>query len=71
MLGDGQTESRAAGFARARRIHAVEAFKDALERGGRNADALIDHTDGDLAALMPYADRHGGVHRGIVDGILH
>ncbi len=39
--GDGQAETRAAGFARARLIDAVEALEDAAAVGLRDADAVV------------------------------
>ena len=41
VLGDRQSQAGAARFARARRIHAVEALENALLVGKRNSDAGI------------------------------
>ena len=71
MLGDGQAESRTAGLARTGRVDPVESLENAVQRFGGDADALIDHANGDFAIALPHADRHSGVFGRVMDGVLY
>src|SRR4051794_15832223 len=69
MADDGEAEARAAGGAGAGDVDAVEAFEDAWELIGRNADAAVfDVNDDFVAASLPRdADFAGVLH--VCDGI--
>ena len=71
MFGDGQTQSCTPCFAGARGIDTVESLENTVQRRFRNADALIDDTNCDLAIATADTDRDGSVVRRIVDGVLH
>src|SRR5260370_42538889 len=45
MLGDCQAEASAAGFARAGRVHSIEALEDARLVGSGNADASVGNSE--------------------------
>src|SRR5205814_6529497 len=53
MLDDGETKTRAGGFAAARRIDAVEALRDTRQMLSRDAGTMIGDRQRDPAAAAP------------------
>src|SRR5216684_4686003 len=74
VLGNGQTEARAACLAGARGVHAIEALEDARLIGGGDADAGIGDGEDDFSVARFGTDRNltarERVLRGIVEQIL-
>ena len=52
-------------------IDTVESLENTIQRGFRNANALIDDTNRNLVIATADADCDGGVFRRIVDGVFH
>src|SRR5450759_2081305 len=72
VLDDGEAESRAALFARARLIDAIEALKDSFEGFRRDARAVILYEDFHLAAVLSTsANGHRAIGAAIFDGVIN
>src|ERR1039457_6460650 len=72
VLDDGEAESRAALFARARLIHAVEALKDSFEGFRRYARAVIPDKDFHLAAVLgASANGHRAIGAPVFEGVIN
>ena len=70
VLGDGEAEAGAAGFAGAGGVHAIEAFEDAFLIRQRNADAGVGDGDDGFARAGGGADVDVPAWRRVLDGVV-
>ncbi len=70
VLGDGEAEAGAAGFAGACGVHAVEAFEDAFGIGEGDADAGVGDGDDGFARAGGGADGDVTARGSVLDGVV-
>jgi len=70
VLGDGEAETRAADFAGAGCVHAVEAFEDALLIGERDADASVCDGDDGVVIARDGSEIHAAAGRSVLHGVV-
>src|SRR5271157_486657 len=69
-LSDGQSQTRASGLARARRVGAKEAFEDVGEVLGSNADAAIAYLRDSRPVTRAQRDLNAALGRCILHGVV-
>src|SRR5262249_16388578 len=70
VFDDTEAQPGAAHLARARPVHAVEAFENPWQVAGGDADAVVAHLDKGMPALRPDAHAHLAALGRVLDGVV-